>query len=430
MNGKKRIFDSKGFISPPFLACPKCKKTDCFGVLLISGNGYTRRCRECWFSMSFKLPDLQKRVIYLDQFAISEMMKAVNDKLGKKHKIDTFYFTLFEKLELLTKAQLIVCPDSAFHRNESALYHYQSHKKMYEHLSHGITFYDPATIRRFQIEQRFQPYITREKYVFVGKPTSVLHGSINEWNDRFRISLNSAISDEEIDGICNSRQKAHQAISEVFERWKTEKTKTLNDWFTEEGLAYGRMVVKNYLDSIARLLSCRIGNLNLGVGEMMSITMGEENVLFASLGNYIHADNPGEELTQIASFLTSREMLEIPFVRISALLWAHLAHAAAHGGQKTPPNAGMVSDIDMISTLLPYSSAIFVDKQMFGILNTGTFTQEIKKYGTKVFSRTNEADFLSYLDEIKAQMGDNHLEKLNEVYGQNWATPYWEMYEK
>lgn len=116
---------------------------------MVSGKHYVRRCRECWFTETYGLPVIKKKIIYLDQFVISEMMKAVNDKLGRKQHIDKFWVELFEKLEVLSSLQLIICPDSTFHRRESMPYEFQALKRMYEHFSHGITFYDPATIRRF-----------------------------------------------------------------------------------------------------------------------------------------------------------------------------------------------------------------------------------------------------------------------------------------
>jgi transcription elongation factor Elf1 len=158
---KRKILkiDPRIFISPPFIKCPKCNKLNSFGVLMISGHHYTRRCRECWFTETYKLPEMKKKIVYLDQFVISNMMKAINQKLGKVKKVDPFWLKLFEKLDRLVKLQIIICPDSTFHRNESLLSYYQALKRMYEHLSGGATFYDPSTIRRFQIAEYFKQFI-------------------------------------------------------------------------------------------------------------------------------------------------------------------------------------------------------------------------------------------------------------------------------
>ena len=70
------VVDPRVFIQPPYLACTNCGTENAFGVLII-GWGYTRRCRECWHTDRFDLPEIRKTVIYLDQLAISEMMKAL-----------------------------------------------------------------------------------------------------------------------------------------------------------------------------------------------------------------------------------------------------------------------------------------------------------------------------------------------------------------
>jgi hypothetical protein len=187
---KEFFIDPRIFISKPFFKCPKCNKPDAFGVLWISGHSYTRRCRECWFTKSYKLPEIKKKIIYLDQFVISEMMKAINKKLKKTEGINRFWLTFFEKIDRLIKLQLIICPDSSFHQDESAFYQFQAHKRMYEHLSNGSSFYDPGTIKRFQISDYFRQLVQG-----VEKPESkieikhIIRGHYNDWQERIRISL-------------------------------------------------------------------------------------------------------------------------------------------------------------------------------------------------------------------------------------------------
>jgi hypothetical protein len=114
------VFDPRVFIRPPYITCPNCGAEVQFGVLMI-GWGYTRRCRECWFTERYDLPEIRKRVIYLDQMAISDMMKALNPACPAYERVDPFWRELFEKLDVLKKLQVIVCPDSATHRAESAV---------------------------------------------------------------------------------------------------------------------------------------------------------------------------------------------------------------------------------------------------------------------------------------------------------------------
>lgn len=76
MDGRVRI-DSRTFIRPPFTECPKCHAQE-LGVLMVCEQHYVRRCRSCLTPVSIPLPTLRKRIVYLDQFAISNMMKRLN----------------------------------------------------------------------------------------------------------------------------------------------------------------------------------------------------------------------------------------------------------------------------------------------------------------------------------------------------------------
>jgi hypothetical protein len=111
------VFDPREFIQAPFIACPRCGTGNAFGVLSI-GSGYTRRCRECWHTDRFPLPRIRKTVVYLDQLVISEMMKALNPAARAHGRVDSFWLELFERLDVLSKLQLIICPDSETHRDD------------------------------------------------------------------------------------------------------------------------------------------------------------------------------------------------------------------------------------------------------------------------------------------------------------------------
>src|SRR3954464_2383075 len=71
------VIDPRDWISPPFIACPFCGAEE-FGVLMITRSSYVRRCRACMKDEQFGLPALAKKILYLDQFAISKLMKVLH----------------------------------------------------------------------------------------------------------------------------------------------------------------------------------------------------------------------------------------------------------------------------------------------------------------------------------------------------------------
>lgn len=163
------MIDIKDFIHGPYVKCPKCGENS-FSVAIICDHHYFRRCTKCLYpdyykgeeGVKYPLPKLNKKVIYIDQFAISNMMKFLNPsvKSHEKVKADIFWGKLFEQLNTLCKLQLIICPDSDMHKTESLLApYYKSLKRMYELLSNGISFQSHETIKLFQIIGQFNIWI-------------------------------------------------------------------------------------------------------------------------------------------------------------------------------------------------------------------------------------------------------------------------------
>ena len=435
MNERKKTitFDPKNFISSPYVDCPDCKKTGVFGVLSIGGNRYTRRCKECWHTDSYSLPKLTKKIIYLDQFAISEMMKAINANLGKKDKVAQFWLTLFKRLDWLLSKQLIICPDSQFHERESLVSHYKALKRMYEHLSRGTTFYDPATIKRFQIATVFKNVVGfNDPHAVELTASSVIHGRIDEWEEKFIISVNFAHSTEEIESLRASRASTHDAIAELSQRWRAEPTKKFDERYHEEAIGYGRAVFKRYIDGVVKCMQANMGQLQLPDDELVRLIMGEEAVLITSLQMYLpRLDDPDQHnknTKTIGEFLQSDAMLTVPFNHIAALLWAGVAHRIANDSMRKAPNRGMVNDLEMLSVTLPYCDAMFIDNDARELLNYADVRRGLKGFPTRVFSLSNKEEFLEYLDQIETEANPAILAKAQEVYGD--PEPFVSMYER
>jgi hypothetical protein len=114
-------FDPRIWILPPYQTCPSCGHDESFGVLMIGGTSMVRRCKEWWHDVRFDLPDVEKTVVYLDQMAISNMTKILHPQLAVGRTIDPFWREMFERIDLPCKLQVLVCPDSQPHREQSAL---------------------------------------------------------------------------------------------------------------------------------------------------------------------------------------------------------------------------------------------------------------------------------------------------------------------
>lgn len=424
--------DPKMFISAPYDQCPNCKKSDTFGVSnSIGKDKYTKKCTDCFYSDSFSLPKLNKKVIYVDQFAISDMMKAINKEYGRADKINGVFLQLFSELDSLVKAQLILCPDSEFHREESMLFPgFKALKRMYEHLSNATTFYDPYTIKRFQISEGFKKWLKKKNTKITKfEVDSIIHGDRNEWQDKWLITVDFKIQQKEVDDYRNSRTKISKQFEELFEEWKKEK-KTFKEFYAKASSAYGPLIIRKYLEMMAKMLQARINNTELSTEEFISLVMGQPNTLITNLMHYLpDSQREDQKLQTIASYLKSPEFNMLPFNVIASALWSAIEYQASTGGRQNPPNVGMMNDIDMISILLPYCDAMIVDRDMYSILNFGPVKKILKNYPAKVFSLSNKTELFDYLEKIKKGASKNHFKLIEKIYGKGWDQPFYELYE-
>ena len=102
-------------------------------------------------TMELEPPHL-KKVIYLDQFAISEIVNAIDPRSKAHKRMDPFWRQAFEALERVSKLQLVVCPWSPIHQDESLLSgRFERLQRMYEHLANGVRFNRPNDVELHQL---------------------------------------------------------------------------------------------------------------------------------------------------------------------------------------------------------------------------------------------------------------------------------------
>jgi len=434
MDEKIIIIDPRDFINPPFWTCPKCNSPKAFGVLAIGDQYYVRRCRNCRYEVFYSLPKLNKKIIYIDQFAISNMMKALNPKTKayRRGTIDDFWIKMFESLNTLCKLQVVVCPASFYHTNESLLSpYYEPLKQMYELLSCGVSFYDSETIRRFQIISFLKNWISGNNETHIDlNVNSVLNGKIDSWQERFIISVSFPENEEWIETLRKYREATHIELAKLSRYWQSCKNKDYWDFFEDEIASFGKTCLKIYCNYCKKLM-------DLGDSLIVDTDTNIEKLLLPPAVILINDIKScllefGIEKSKVfektIEFLTSPDLRYVPFIRISAMLYAALARKFA-SGRKKPPNQGMVNDIGMISTLLPYCNAMFIDNECYGYLMEQPLYDQIKVYNTKLFSLNTKEEFLEYLNEIKLNISQAHLNKVREVYGDDWLKPYTTLYK-
>jgi len=351
------------------------------------------------------------------------MMKALNPGTGaqKNRSLAPFWATLFQKLNRLCKLQLIVCPESAAHNKESLVSsYYQSLKKVYELLSQGVSFHDSDWIRDLQVNEHLRHWLDGDcEYEPELDINSIVQGEINIWTERFTINVDIPWRQEWIDDVRKQRDELSNEIGQIFVRWQTEAKKTFDDWFEEEALAFGRNHILAYESERKKYQDLKAGRRELTINDCFPsssvklILMIQQTLRSAGIRDK-------DAVMKTVEYLTSPSLKRMPFLKISSMLWAGVARKGA-SGQKRLPTRGMASDIETISTLLPYCDSMFIDDECRAYLNEEPLRTELD-FGTALFSQSNKQEFLDYLDAIEMSMSEKHMTIIQGVYGPHWTS--------
>jgi len=408
--------DPRDFIMTPYLRCPKCGMQE-YGVLSVSDTRCERRCRSCWYRGTVRLPEIKKKIIYIDQFAFSNIMKVLSPEV-KGHERATsepFWKELFETLGVVCHLQLVACPDSREHQHESlASPFYKSLKNTYEHFSGGVSFEDAETVRLRQLTRIAECWLKQEAVTFDFDAEKISSGRLHEWGGRIFITVDGVLPGT-LDELRTMRSKTHEGLREVFAQWQSEK-KSFRDVYAIERAAYGQALIKLYAEDCRKRERMAVLIWRGQIPPLNDVLPSRtENLLMSLQFVFQRAAGKGQSAAKLLQFFGSGAINEAPFNTIGAAMYASLAMKAA-AGQKEVPNQGTVTDINIVSTLLPYCDAMFVDNKCRAIL------QDIPRdhalpYPCLVFSPNTGEDFLRYLTEIRNSASPEHIAFIEEVYG-------------
>lgn len=417
------VLDPRVFILPPFRNCPNCGRDDTYGVLMIGGVQYTRRCRECWHSDHYPLPQLDKKVIYLDQMVISHMTKALHPTAAAGRAIDPFWSELFEKLDVVCKMQLAICPDSETHREESAVWtHPEALRQMYEHLSHGVSFYDTPAVREAQLMEFFENWLAgRPTEPILADRETLIRGSIDSWQERYRIAFGGFEPEDWPERLNESRERASDALERLSARWRDVRPFSFDAVYRQELLAIGQTMIQVHLQSMQQA-----AEVMTGARPFDPDLLSPSNATATILGIHHGLREGGvadEELWQkTAEFFSSPDIDQVPYLRISCMLFAAFARKQA-SGQRRPAGGGTLNDVTTVATVLPGCDAIYVDNEVAALLDEEPLRTQLD-FGTRVFSHRTRHEFAAYLDEIRASASEEHVAAVREVYGDGYLVPF------
>lgn len=337
------------FISGPYKDCPACRKTNCYGVFMpISGNSaYQRECEKCGHTDSYDLPSIKKRIVYLDQFILSNLLKFLDSEHPSHEKVksDPFWKELFIKLEHVSKAQAVVFPDSFYHKDESVAgdhVDFNLMKRLYEHFSSGKTLYPGFAIEKNQILHAFNSWIKDQQPSFEYNPESIAFDGdgLHKWSVGIGITVGGRPRDEEISDLKKRNRATKDWIAKIWEEW------------SRVGSFDFILAVKNEARALKQHLTNTYNFYKKQQDLMTKAQKGEDidwNIddimppiskdIFDGMYRICASNGieDSEALSKMVQFFDDAEyLLEIPKIKISSVMYAGLARSASLG-DKNPP---------------------------------------------------------------------------------------------
>lgn len=393
----------------PFVMCPSCQ-CDTLGILSVGGDRVKLRCTECRHSHSEALPEVNKRVIYLDQSIFSHLFQIEGDgRLPMGH--EEFARELYRRVRRVVLLQQVVLPHSDVHHDETIVFHSANElRAAYERMGGDARLMDTREVERMQMWEYAQAYIEQREPALSFEVDKVLETRRNEWLPDMHIHVN-ANYEMFANGIRENRARSHEGMQRLVEKWAAERPRFEQLLDLELRAFFDRP--QALMVAIQHVERAATSDDPMAFLDACHHHMLDEHRMLSSA--FIRAGVPEANAGQkVLRFWNWHRNLEQPHHRISAYLFAAIGRRVVNGQRRV--NRGMMNDVRAIATYAPYVDAMFVDRECATLLAEPRLAQDLN-YKARIFSLTNGQEFLDYLAEIEAATPPEVREQAARIYG-------------
>jgi Zn ribbon nucleic-acid-binding protein len=398
----------------PFNPCPKCQTENAFGMVWVGGSSMTRRCVRCGHKAQYELPKLSKKVIYLDQNAISNVFKVSSGKLRTGSNREFFWKKVTELSKRVFLLQQAVFPLSDIHRDETLVYlHHDELNLAHEMLGGDVSFKNSESVIMAQTLEFFDYYLG-------GKPPpntrfdleSVIEGEKDCWISDLHITASMDFS-VFAERVRSDRDRVGPALSELLQFWAAKKPSFRQALLVElEG--YGRENRRALQNNTQKMSQAVTQNDSELMYECLSSRVYRQ---FMTLRTYAERNgiSSSEATAEVLNFWDWKGNWQLPHNKISSYLFAGLARRVA-SGQRNYPKVGIFNDFRAISTYAPYVDAMFLDNECANILGEQP-TKDDLNLSSRIFSTKTGEEYIHYLESIEADTPETVRARACEIYG-------------
>jgi hypothetical protein len=236
MMPRTMIVDPRDWIRSPYANCEQCGAQDTVGLLMVSKMIVLRRCRACMGDSRQDLPAPPRpRVLYLDQWALSSLMKARHPETRERFVSEDdraagagIWPRLMARIERLVKASLLVCPPSSIHRAESSLdARWRELRRLHVYLSGDARLLDCAQIKRGQLYASFCAWLDGVEPSFPARDDVLT--TRKGWPDLLQVMSSHQPEPAEVESRRAGRQSRRGRLQRHVETWASEKARTFDE---------------------------------------------------------------------------------------------------------------------------------------------------------------------------------------------------------
>ena len=219
--------------------CPACGAKDSFGNVSVHEH-VLRGCKHCRYQSIVWLPEIRKKVIYLDQFFFSASLR------GK----DSRFKVAAERVKQMCRLQLLVAPYSSVHEDET--HQWQGHEdelmEFIKATSRGVEFEKGYSVEREQVLKAWEAFLKEQPPEYIFEDRDAILGALDEWDDYFRIDVGGYMRDIELKR--RLKEEAVEELVKVLDQWQVSAQTLTKPWPWK--FVMRRLYVNTYLTMIKR----------------------------------------------------------------------------------------------------------------------------------------------------------------------------------
>jgi hypothetical protein len=358
------------------------------------------------------LPEIDKKVIYIDQFVFSELFKL---KAGTRREdtLTPFWREVDRLLHRVVHLQQAVLPHSNIHHAETVVSAWPRElREAYEAMGGDIRFVDTTDVQMREITEFATAYVEQREPRLTFDVDEVLSGRRNKWLPNMRVVVGADYS-RFAAGTRQRRDTVGRSIDELITSWR------------DRGLGFDEVLnieLNAYHHSRVEALMAWRANYERAEAsadpfEFLNQSMSHicrEVSLLDQLFRKAGIPDDSHDIARNSFWLWDRNR-EMPFGRILAYMFAALA-GQVKAGRKKGVSAGFMNDVEAVAAYAPFVDAMFIDKECALLLTQGRPARELQ-FKARIFSLTNRDEFLVYLESLEAQADEETRQHAKVIYG-------------